>query len=241
MKDRKDVALIHEKPVAYSVRRSDRARRLSLQVSPRKGLEVVLPQRWNLQDVQRALTEHADWIDRQVDRYGVRHGPVRPEVTTGSVVFVLGAPRVVRIEPADPTRVRPRVSADRERLSVQLTPEDELDPRPVLQRWLRRLARRHLEDRVGELALRHGFTPGRIIVGERSTRWGSCSSRGNLSFCYRLVMAPPAVIDAVVLHELCHLRHLNHGAGFQALLARLCPDHDERMAWLREHHDLLQI
>jgi hypothetical protein len=241
VKERKDVALILEKPVTYSVRRSDRARRLSLQVSPRKGLEVVLPRRWNLQDVQRALTEHADWIDRQVDRYGVRHGPASRELTTGSVVFVLGAPRVLRLDASDAGRLRPRVSAERESLHVQLTPADALDPRPVLRRWLRRLARRHLEDRVAELALRHGFTPGRIIVGERETRWGSCSSRGNLSFCYRLVMAPPEVIDAVVLHELCHLRHLNHGPEFRALLDRLCPGHDAQMAWLKDHHDQLQI
>jgi hypothetical protein len=92
---------------------------------------------------------------------------------------------------------------------------------------------------VVRLAEDIGLWPARIIVGERTTRWGSCSGRGTLSFCYRLVMAPPAVIDAVVAHEICHLRHMNHGRRFRRLVTLACPDHDEQMTWLREHEDEL--
>jgi len=235
------VALIHNKPVHYQVRRSRRARSLSLNVTQRKGLEVVLPWRWTLSDVDRALDEHADWIDRQVDAFGVRHGPPVRELTTGQRVLVLGEPRELRIEGLDGSRRRGRVSAEDGALLVRLAPEDLLDPRPALERWLRNLARTHLKARVRDLAAPHGFKPGKVIVGERTTRWGSCSSRGNLSFCFRLVMAPPEVIDAVVCHELCHLVHLNHGPRFHVLLDRICPDHGERTEWLREHHDELVI
>ncbi len=241
MKEQTAVAVICDKPVRYRVRRSDRARRLSLQVSPRKGLEVVLPRRWSLAELDRALREHALWIDEQVERFDVRQGPRSPELSTGSRVLVLGRPRELLVEGAEPGRRRGRIVAENDRLRVQLTPDDRLDPRPLLERWLRRLARRHLEARVGELAAAHGLVPSRIIIGERTSRWGSCSHKGNLSFCYRLVMAPPAVIDAVVCHELCHLRHLNHGPGFRMLLAEVCPEHDESMSWLRDHHDDLQI
>ncbi len=238
---RRSVALIHNKPVHYHVRRSRRARSLSLHVSPDKGLEVVLPWRSTLTDVDQALDEFADWIDRQVDEYGVRHGPRVRELTTGHPVLVFGEPRELRIEPLDASRRRARVTAESGQLRVQLTPDDRLDPRPALERWLRKLAKTHLKARVRDLSAAHDFRPGKVIVGERTTRWGSCSSRGNLSFCFRLVMAPPEVIDAVVLHELCHLRHLNHGPRFHALLDRVCPDHAAQMDWLKDHHEELVI
>ncbi|MBU0741146.1 M48 family metallopeptidase [bacterium] len=238
---RRSVALIHNKPVHYQVRRSRRARSLSLHVSHHKGLEVVLPWRWTLTDVDRALDEHADWIDRQVDQYDVRRGPAVRELTTGHRVLVFGEPCALRLEALDGSRRRGRVSAENGSLRVRLAPEDRLDPRPALELWLRKLARTHLKARVRDLSAAHGFSPGKVIVGERTTRWGSCSSRGNLSFCYRLVMAPPAVIDAVVCHELCHLTHLNHGPRFHALQDRTCPDHRRLMAWLREHHDEMVI
>ncbi|MDO9695132.1 MAG: SprT family zinc-dependent metalloprotease [Candidatus Latescibacteria bacterium] len=241
MKEQTAVAVICDKPVRYRVRRSDRARRLSLQVSPRKGLEVVLPRRWSLAELDRALHENAAWIDAQVERFDVRLGPKSPELSTGSLVLVLGRPRELKVEGVEPGRRRGRVVAENDRLRVQLTPDDRLDPRPLLERWLRRLAHLHIEARVRELAALHGLTPSRVIIGERTSRWGSCSHKGNLSFCYRLVMAPPAVIDAVVCHELCHLRHLNHGPGFRKLLAEVCPHHDESMSWLRDQHDDLQI
>ncbi len=237
--ERQAVALIHNKPVHYQVRRSRRARRLNLRVSARKGLEVVLPWRWTLADVDHALDVHADWIDRQVEAHGVRHGPVIREMTTGHSVLVLGVPRELYIEALDASRRRAKVTADNDSLRIRLGPDDMLDPKPAVERWLRNLARTHLKARVRDLSILHGFQPGKVIIGERTTRWGSCSNRGNLSFCYRLAMAPPEVIDAVVCHELCHLAHLNHGARFHALLEGICPDHRERMAWLREHHDEL--
>lgn len=235
--ERQAVALIHDKPVHYRVRRSRRAHSLNLRVTARKGLEVVLPWRWTLDDVDRALAEHADWIDRQVEIHGVRRGPVRREMTTGRAVLVLGEPRVIRIEALDAARRHAKVSADSESLRVRLGPSDLLDPKPAVERWLRNLARTHIRARVRDLAALHGFSPNKVIVGERTSRWGSCSNRGNLSFCYRLVMAPPEVIDAVICHELSHLEHLNHGPRFHALLDRICPEHARHMGWLREHHD----
>lgn len=241
MSERVETTLVLGKPVRYSIRRSRRARRINLHVSRRKGLEVVLPWRWSLRDVGTALAEHAAWVDRAVEHHGVRHGPVSRELASGASLPVLGRPRTLSLRPLPPGRVRPRVRLDDDVLIAELPPRDLLDPRPTLRRWLRRRAREHLEARVGHFAELHGFDPKRIIVGERRSRWGSCSTSGTLSFCDRLILAPPAVIDAVVCHELSHLRHLNHGPRFQALVRRICPDHDRLMAWLREHHDEMEF
>ena len=122
-----------------------------------------------------------------------------------------------------------------------LAPADLLDPRPALERWLRVQARVWIEARVAEFAPEVGVEPAGVIVGERRTRWGSCSPRGVLSFCYRLIMAPPPAIDAIVLHELCHLVHLDHSPRFHAVLERHCPDHRRHRAWLRAHESELRL
>ncbi|HPF36125.1 MAG TPA: SprT family zinc-dependent metalloprotease, partial [Candidatus Krumholzibacteria bacterium] len=239
--DRTETTLILGKPVRYRLRRSRRARRINFHVTRQKGLEVVLPWRWALRDVGEAMALHADWIDRAVDAVGVRHGPRRRELVDGATLPVLGEPRRLELRPLPAGRSRARVTLTDDVLRAELPAPDLLDPRPALRRWLRRQARGHLEARVAHLAALHDFDPRRVIVGERRSRWGSCSSSGTLSFCDRLFLAPPAVIDAVVCHELSHLRHMNHGPRFRALVRRLCPDHDRHMRWLRDHHDDLEF
>ncbi|MCA9322286.1 MAG: M48 family metallopeptidase, partial [Planctomycetes bacterium] len=73
------------------------------------------------------------------------------------------------------------------------------------------------------------------------TRWGSCSSKGNLAFNWRLVLAPPEILDYVVAHEVAHLVHLDHGPDFHRLLERLCPEHRRKDRWLDEHGETLRI
>lgn len=88
----------------------------------------------------------------------------------------------------------------------------------------------------------HQFTGGHytsITIRDQKTRWGSCSSRGTLSFNYRLVFAPPRVLDYVVVHELCHLTHMDHSPNFWALIEQIMPDYKVYKAWLRDHgHEL---
>jgi len=102
-----------------------------------------------------------------------------------------------------------------------------------VEKRLRTLAARELPARVLELARAHGFALPAVSVRNQRTRWGSCSPSGRISLNWRLVQVPPAVRDYVLLHELTHLRHLNHSARFWRELARLCPDHAEARRWLR--------
>ena len=101
-------------------------------------------------------------------------------------------------------------------------------------RWYRRRAREAITAAVGREAERlglHGWS--RIRIGDQRTRWGSCSARGTLSFNWRLVMAPAWVREYVVVHELCHLRHLDHSPRFWELLDRACPARRDAQRWLR--------
>jgi len=98
---------------------------------------------------------------------------------------------------------------------------------------LRRQAARELPQRLAELASLHGFTVTAVSIRNQRTRWGSCSPTGRISLNWRLVQVPPEVRDYVLLHELTHLRHLNHSARFWRELARVCPGHADARRWLR--------
>ena len=109
----------------------------------------------------------------------------------------------------------------------------------TLEKRYRKDARKRFEERV---AYYHRLTGGRytsITVRDQKTRWGSCSSRGTLSFNYRLIFAPPAVLDYVVVHELCHLTHMDHSKDFWNMVGSVMPDYKVHKKWLREHgHEL---
>jgi len=239
--ERQELTLIAGKPVRYRIRRSKRARYITLSVDKRDGLVVVMPSRATLAEIPPVLNEYATWIDRQLEKHGVRNGPLRKEYVTGSVLMFRGQPRRLEIRPLPANRKRSRVDFAPAGLLVSLASEDGLQVKKVLIRWLRKQAAVFIRERVRDLATIIGLSPTKVIVGERISRWGSCSPRGTLSFCYRLVMAPPPVLDAVVAHELCHLRHLNHGPKFYRLFKLACPDYRRHAEWLKNHEDDLLL
>jgi predicted metal-dependent hydrolase len=111
----------------------------------------------------------------------------------------------------------------------------------LFTRWYQIQARAVIGKRAAELAARHGFHFASLRITSARTRWGSCSSRATLSFAWRLVMAPPEVIDYVIVHELCHLAHPNHSPAFWAAVAALDPACAAHRAWLHTHSSQLVI
>jgi predicted metal-dependent hydrolase len=114
------------------------------------------------------------------------------------------------------------------------------DPGAAIERWYRREARRQLEAATAREAARLRLVYARIAVRDQRTRWGSCSTRGTLSFSWRLALAPPEVLDYVVVHELLHLREHNHSPAFWRLLDEYRPGWRTEAGWLRTHGEELQ-
>ncbi len=107
-----------------------------------------------------------------------------------------------------------------------------------LQR-LKQEAKEYIPRRVAHFAPLAKVTPGRITIRAQKTRWGSCSGKGNLNFNCLLMLTPPEVIDSVVVHELCHLKEMNHSARFYAEVRRVCPEYDRWNRWLKEHGPMI--
>ena len=123
---------------------------------------------------------------------------------------------------------------------VYLTPAEARLLETYEKRY-RKAARLRMEERT---ACFHKITGGNytsITIRDQKTRWGSCSSSGTLSFNYRLIFAPPAILDYVVVHELCHLTHMNHSRDFWNMVESVLPDYKERRQWLKEHGQELNL
>ncbi|HTR17460.1 MAG TPA: SprT family zinc-dependent metalloprotease [Acetobacteraceae bacterium] len=204
-------------------RRSQRARRISLRIDPRGGVVVVtLPPRAGRAAGMALLADHADWV---ADRLAALPGAVT--FADGATVPLDGTPHPIRHVPGG------RGGAWLTEGTIQVSGEAVFLSRRVGD-FLREEARRRLALRVAAAAEAAGLTPRRVTVKDTRTRWGSCSSTGVLMFCWRLVMAPPLVQEYVVAHELAHLRHMNHGKAFWALVDTLTPHRAAAVAWLHE-------
>lgn len=209
-----------DRPVA--LRRNARARRLSLKLDPASGeVVVVAPLRVPPQVIADFVNRHAEWVRRR--RAAM---PVRTRFLPGAEVPVLGVPHRIIHDPAAGRGVR---CADGE-LRVG-GPAEHLGPR--LAAWLQAEARRQLLARSRAAALRLGVTVAAVSVRDTRSRWGSCASSGRLSYSWRLLLAPEAVLDYVVAHEVAHLVEMNHSARFWAVVDRLHPDADRCRAWLK--------
>jgi predicted metal-dependent hydrolase len=230
---------------AYEVRRSDRARRARLTVTRDGRAVVVLPRRAPAGLADELVRTHADWLQRQLERTQRNQARLasRAPLGQGRVLEVDGVPYLVDARP-EPDRRRGTVRAwppsalgQTGWLDVRLAPGDSLPD--LLDAWLRREARRVLARRVAALAPVVGVPLPTITIRDQRSRWGSASRLGRLSLNWRLILAPPFVLDYVVVHELAHLRVAGHGPRFWAIVRKHAPETIEARRWLRQHHDEL--
>ncbi len=211
-------------------RRSPRARRVSLRIDPREGhIVVTLPPRTARNAGMALLMNHAAWV---VERLAALPGAI--PFADGALVPLHGELHRIRHDAA----VRLVRAAAGE---ILVGGAAEFLPRRVAD-FYRAEARRALSALVLQKAEMAALRPRRVSVKDTSSRWGSCAADRSLAFSWRLVMAPAFVQDYVAAHEVAHLRHMNHGPRFWALVAQLTPHTAAAMAWLkREGPALLRV
>ncbi len=209
-------------PATVQWRRSARARRVSLRIDPRRGAVVVtLPLRAGRRAGMSLLMDHADWVAERLAAL-----PRAIAFAEGAVVPLAGTPYRIRSLPAG------RGGAWVEGGAILVAGAPEFLPRRIAD-FLRAEARRRFSALVAAKAGAAGLTAKRVTVKDTRSRWGSCAPDGTIAFSWRLVMAPPFVQDYVAAHEVAHLRHMNHGARFWALVEQLTPHTAAAIAWLR--------
>ena len=212
--------------ISVVIKRNAQAKRLILRVDESLGLPIlVLPSRTSVAQGERFLRDHLDWLQEKLKRV------VPPAPFADGVVFPLrGTPCRIVARSGRGLVILER-GDDEHVLSVPGEPE--FLPRRVTE-WLRREARRDLDRSVSRHAEALGRKPGGLRIADPKSRWGSCSSKGVLTFSWRLVMAPPRVLNYLAAHEVAHLREMNHGKKFWLWVERLDPDYERARAWLNK-------
>ncbi len=221
---------VHGLDEPVEVRRHPAARRMTLRVSrTQRAVIVTLPMQCDLKQAGDFLSAHLDWVRERLTTM-----PEAVPFANGSLVMLRGVPyRIVFVGPMRGSL--PVVIEETEHgcpNELRVRGGLEFAPRR-LRDWLIEQARLDLVARVAFHTKQLGLKAGKITVRDQTSRWGSCSSNGNLSFSWRLVMAPPQILDYVAAHEVAHLAEMNHGPRFWALVEKTCPQTDEAIRWLQ--------
>lgn len=233
---------LKDKTIAYTTRSSARAKKVKIQLDAQHGLQVVIPQKYKLSaaEIRTLLENNTAWILKHYERIGVAYEQAQQRrYVTGDTIYFFGEQRPLEVI-TEPNRKRSFAKFHQERFKIWLrgdTPEDNhtTEARRTLKQWFRKTAKSYLDQQVALLANQMGLTYNNITVRDINRRWGSCSSKGNLNFNLRLMMALPDAIDYIIIHELCHLIVNNHSKAFWEQVAHYCPDYKRWIQWLREH------
>jgi predicted metal-dependent hydrolase len=210
--------------ISYSVRRSERARRVRVTVDATRGVEVVLPRRAPEREAAAAIRELRPWIERRVRELDRARQAVAARANT--LPYLNQTLHVVPM----PGRMRVHRRGDQ-----LLVPAEPSAREAAIERWYRRAAHAEIAPRLDRACAEADVSYSRLTIRGQRTRWASCSRSGAMSFNWRLLLAPEPVLDYVVWHEVCHLEIMDHSPRFWALLRAHCPDYREHLRWLRRH------
>lgn len=197
----------------FSVRESGRAKRLSIKVFPRGRVEVVVPRRTRAEDVREFVESHRDWIRNAREQFAAEHPPEAFALPTVLELRGIGQRFAVRYEPQKGAKtVRYRCTG--QTLLVFGKTDDEALCVAALKRWLTSIARKEYLPLLQALSAVTGNSFKKMHVRGQRTCWGSHSSTGTISLNYCLMFLHPAHLRYVMIHELCHAKHMNHSRRF---------------------------
>jgi predicted metal-dependent hydrolase len=204
--------------ISYTLKRSSRARLVWLKINRNASLTVTVPQHYDIGHLPQFLVAKADWIIKHLNRLQLSFTSTLesgPPLT--APICYLGKPLTI-----SDFRISNGIAESGFSKEKMVT-------------WLKGESVRVLNARTEQIGRQIGVSINSIRVRDQRSRWGSCSCHKNLSFNWRLIMAPEPILDYVVIHELCHLKEMSHSRVFWGLVAIYCPDWRERRKWLNKH------
>ena len=231
-------------PVDYTLRHSPRARSLRVLIHPERGVVVTVPAtRAGRANGERRAAEFLGQREAWLRRHLARHEDIQAELAArggardGGAIPYLGDLHRVWVVPAVSGIRRSDVvhfAGTWELIVHRIARETKADA-AIMERWLREQARQAIDEAIARHAPVLAVTPTAVTLRDPRSRWGSASRHGRLSFSWRLILAPPAVLETVVVHELAHLRVFGHGPRFWGLVASIVPEHRTWRRWLHDH------
>lgn len=211
-----------------TIKQHDRATRITLRIEPGgRALKMTIPKGLAAREVNAFLDRHQGWLLTKLAKFSTE-----ASLTDGSAILIRGVSH--RIQHTGNLRGLTEVGVSDGKPVLLVSGMPEHTGRRI-STFLKKEARADLE-RLATMHARSLKAPIKSIsMKDTRSRWGSCSAEGNLSFSWRIVMAPPSVIDYLAAHEVAHLKEMNHGPHFWSLCKKLCPHMEEAKSWLKRH------
>jgi predicted metal-dependent hydrolase len=221
-----------EIPVEKIIR--SRRRTIALEVTPDATLVVRAPLKSSAAYIEEIIRRKSSWIQKKFDEINLRPFFPNHEYTEGELFFFLGRSYPLVIVENGRRAIE---RSDRLYVSSDVRP----DIRNHLKRWYREEAKKEIQARCMWFSMKTGHIPATINITDAKHRWGSCTHRGGVNFSWRLIQAPPEIVDYVVVHELVHIGQPDHSKKFWTKVGKIMPDYQQRRNWLRENGHLLNI
>lgn len=212
-----------------------RRRTLAIIIEDDGRVVVRAPLRLPVREINAFVTAKERWITAKQQQSRARAARLVPKrYLDGEEFLYLGEPYRLELQDGQRPSLVFKGGFQLARRALPRAPQ-------VFEKWYRKRALQVISERVEWFAAGHGFAHDGIRITSARKQWGSCGPKGNLRFAWRLVMAPLPIIDYVVVHELVHLRHMNHSRTFWRKVKSILPDFRQREAWLKENDHLLHL
>ena len=204
---------LHERIISYKPIFSKKAKYIRLQITAGRELEVIVPHKISLKEAEKFILKKFDWINKHLSK---------PKVENKHLLFGKG----IKInQHYDLFIFKHKFFFRNRKLHVTSPSGSQESLNYLYNAWLKHIAKKFIIERAEHLSRKTGFVYNKVSVRGQKTRWGSCSARGTLSFNYKLIQFRKEIIDYVIIHELCHLKEMNHSKKFCKLVERFCLDY----------------
>lgn len=227
---------IHTDDFVVEVIRSKRRKTMALAVRD-AAVTIRMPAKLPIHYAEDFISNKAAWIRQKL---AAQTPTVARTFAANELLPYLGESLAIRHFPKAP-ETRVDIAAGELQIRSKSTRFSREWQSREITRWYRLQAESYLMDRCDALAARTGLNPRSVTVKSYKARWGSCHITGDIQLNWKLIMAPPAVIDYVIIHELCHLKQHNHSPAFWQLVENFDPTFTLQRAWLKKHGHELQL
>ena len=233
--------------ITYTLTKS-RRKSLAIQIKPDMSVHVKAPYFVSQREIESYISRQADWIFKNIDRYSqrleeqekARGIDMERQYISGETLLFLGKDYTLIVAEVNKKRPTVRINELGGEIILGLNSDKILSTttkakKAIIESWYRKQAKEYIHEKVAYFAQILDLEYGNVRIKDQKSLWGSCSAKGNLNFNWRIILAPEVVVDYLVIHELCHLRHMNHSADFWRLVESLQPKYKYNRKWLKDN------
>ncbi len=206
---------INDDELTYQIRFSKKAKYLQLRITSSNQLELIIPKRYSIKDGNKFINDKVDWIKKYQKNLVIQE----------KKEFYLFGEKILVKQNLNFFLTKHKIRLNKNILTVESPADSKVTKEELFQIYIRRIAKEYFLERVKFFSDQFGFRYKSVKIRGQKTRWGSCSSNGNLSFNFKLLQFKKEIIDYVIIHELCHTKQMNHSPKFWKLVEQCCPDY----------------